>query len=261
MAHIHLSDRYQHGSSIVHQLDPRIKVIVTILFIASTVLLPNGAWVGFATSLVLVTLVCALASLGALFALKRSFVALPFVFVAITVLFTTPGQTIIGWQNDNTMLTITDAGVMRFLSILARSWIAVQMAIVLTATTNIPDLLHGMRHVRIPPLLIAIIGFMLRYLDVLADEAMRLLRARDARSVGNGGSLMWRARVAGYMVGQLFLRSYERSERVYQAMLARGFDGRFLTVSDHQLRRRDWWALAVTGAALVLVQIAGYAFR
>ncbi len=122
---------------------------------------------------------------------------------------------------------------------------------------------------------------MLRYLDILADEALRLMRARDARSAGSGGSLIWRARVAGdiddalailrssgsliwrarvagHMVGQLFLRSYERSERVHQAMLARGFDGRFLTVNPHQLHERDWWALAGTVSALALVQALGY---
>ena len=82
------------------------------------------------------------------------------------------------------------------------------------------------------------------------------MRARDARSVGSGGSLLWRAQVTGNMVGQLFLRSYDRSERVYQAMLARGFDGRFLTTNPHQMRERDWWALAVTVIALALIHVA-----
>lgn len=261
MTHTHLSDRYQDGTSIVHRLDPRVKVIVTLLFIMSNVLLPNGAWTAFALSLGLVTLVCTLAGFGALFALKRSFVALPFVLVAITVLFTTPGRTVAGWQIGDSALIVTDAGATRFFSILARSWISVQMAIALTAVTNIPDLLHALRHLRVPALLVGVIGFMLRYLDVLTDEALRLMRARDARSVGSGGSLVWRAQVAGYMVGQLFLRTYERSERVYQAMLARGFDGRFLTTNPHQMREHDWWALAVAVVALALVHAAGYALR
>ncbi|MDW8215325.1 MAG: cobalt ECF transporter T component CbiQ, partial [Roseiflexaceae bacterium] len=259
--HIHLSDRYRNGVSVMHRLDPRVKVIITVLFIVSNTLLPDGAWMAYALSLGLVTFVCMLARLGAFFALKRSFVALPFVLVAITVLFATPGQTIAGWQFGDRVLLVTDAGVTRFFSILARSWLSVQMAIVLTAVTNIPDLLHALRHLRTPPLLVGVIGFMLRYLDVLADEAMRLMRARDARSAGGGGSLIWRAQVAGHMVGQLFVRSYERSERVYQAMLARGFDGRFLTVNPHQMHERDWWALAGTVTALALVQAAGYMLR
>ncbi|MFQ3630282.1 cobalt ECF transporter T component CbiQ [Roseiflexus sp.] len=258
MTHFHLSDRYQDGTSIVHRLDPRVRMIITLLFIVSNALLPDGAWAAFVVSLGLVTLVCVLARLGVFFALKRSFVALPFMLIAITVLFATPGQTVAGWQVGDRVLLITDAGVTRFFSILTRSWLSVQMAIVLTAVTNIPDLLHALRHLRVPPLLVGVIGLMLRYLDILADEALRLMRARDARSAGSGGSLIWRARVAGHMVGQLFLRSYERSERVHQAMLARGFDGRFLTVNPHHLHERDWWALAGTVSALALVQALGY---
>ncbi len=261
MAHIHLSDRYRDGASIIHRLDPRVKVIITLLGIASNVLLPDGAWTAFALSLGLVVFVCMLARLGAFFALKRSFVALPFVLVAITVIFTTPGRTIMGWQFGDHVLLITDSGVTRFFSILARSWLSVQMAVVLTAVTNIPDLLHALRHLRVPPLLVGVIGFMLRYLDILTDEALRLMRARDARSAGSGGSLLWRAQVTGRMVGQLFVRSYERSERVYQAMLARGFDGRFLTINPHRMQERDWWALAGTVTALALVQAAGYVLR
>jgi len=147
--------------------------------------------------------------------------------------------------------------LVRFFSILARSWLSVQMAIVLTAVTPIPDLLHALRHLRVPPLLVAVIGLMVRYLTILSDEALRLMRARDARSVGSGSSLLWRAQVTGNMVGQLFLRSYDRSERVYQAMLARGFDGRFLTANPHQMRAHDWWALALTVTALALIHVAG----
>ena len=259
MKHIHLSDRYQNGASRIHHLEPRVKVIVTLLFIISNVILPDGAWIAFALSFGLVTLVCALANIGIFFALKRSFVALPFALVAVTVVFTTPWQPLAGWQIGSGALMATDAGLVRFFSILARSWLSVQMAIVLTAVTPIPDLLHALRHLRVPPLLVGVIGFMLRYLDVLTEEALRLMRARDARSVGSGGSLLWRAQVTGNMVGQLFLRSYDRSERVYQAMLARGFDGRFLAANPHQMRAHDWWALAGTVVALALIHVAGMA--
>ncbi len=117
-------------------------------------------------------------------------------------------------------------------------------------------LLHVLRHLRVPPLLVAVIGLMVRYLTVLSDAALRLMRARDARSVGSGGSLLWRVQVTGNMVGQLFLRSYDRSQRVYQALLARGFDGCFLTATSHQMHAHDWWTLAVTVIALALVHMA-----
>jgi cobalt/nickel transport system permease protein len=107
---------------------------------------------------------------------------------------------------------------------------------------------------------------MYRYLFVLIDEAARLLRAREARSArlapgSGGGSLAWRARIAGHMAGQLFLRSYERSDRVYSAMLARGYAGQFLTLNPHVMRPRDWTALLLAVVTLLLVQLVGRAIH
>jgi cobalt/nickel transport system permease protein len=122
--------------------------------------------------------------------------------------------------------------------------------------------MHALRHLRVPSLLVAVISFMYRYLFVLADEVMRLLRARDSRSARltgyrSGGSIPWRARVAGNMAGQLFLRSYERSDRVYNAMLSRGYTGHFLTLNPHSMRPRDWAAGVVAIALLLLLQLIG----
>jgi cobalt/nickel transport system permease protein len=103
---------------------------------------------------------------------------------------------------------------------------------------------------------------MYRYLFVMADEAKRLLRAREARSArlpgaqGSGGSLWWRAKITGGLVGQLFLRSFERSDRVYNAMLARGYRGELLTMTPHQMTQRDWLVGSTAVALILLVQIA-----
>ena len=110
--------------------------------------------------------------------------------------------------------TLTVEGTARFVSIVLKSWLSVQMAVVLVGSTPFPDLLMAMRALKIPRLLVAIVGLMWRYLFVLADEALRLLRARESRSADPvgvrgrraGGSLAWRARVAGGMAGNLFLR-------------------------------------------------------
>jgi cobalt/nickel transport system permease protein len=108
--------------------------------------------------------------------------------------------------------------------------------------------------------LVAITGFLYRYLFVLADEARRMLQAREARSGApdgrGGGSVAWRAQVTGSMAGTLFLRSYERSERIYMAMLARGYDGTVRTLSPPSLRLVDWIVGLLVGmllAALLLL--------
>jgi len=252
--HAHALDRYEAGASPVHALDARVKVALTVLFALSCALLPDGSWAAFAASWVLVLALGIASGLGAGYAPRRSVVALPFALAGLSALVAVPGRPLAQFAVGPWDLVATDAGLVRFASILARGWLSVQMAALLAATTAWPDLLHALGHLRVPPPIVGTISFMARYLAVLADEADRLLRARDARSARRpgaraGGSVAWRARTAGHMAGHLFLRATERSERVYQAMLARGFRGQLLTQDAHRLRPAD----RVVGLAAVLV--------
>ena len=115
-----------------------------------------------------------------------------------------------------------------------------------------------MRAVRIPRLLVAIFGLMWRYLFVLADETLRMIRARSSRSgesdqsgLKKGGSLIWRARVTGAMAGSLFLRAFERSDRIYTAMLSRGYNGEVRAQSLPSLNRIDWVVFYIITALLI----------
>lgn len=261
--HVNSFDRYEHQESLIHRLDPRIKVVLTLLFIVSNVLLPDGAWLAFFVAWGLVWLAGHLAHFPAGYLFKRSFIVLPFVLAAVTVVFTRPGNPLFTLSIGSTNLVATDAGLIRFSSIVVRSWLSLQMAILLTATTQFPDLMHALHHLRVPAILVAIISFMYRYLFVLADEAIRLLRARDARSArpgqgGGGGTIWWRAKVTGNMAGQLFVRSLERSDRVYNAMLARGYRGQLLTMNPHILQRNDWVIAGLCLLLLLFIQFIGH---
>ncbi|MBN1220560.1 MAG: cobalt ECF transporter T component CbiQ [Anaerolineae bacterium] len=260
--HFSTFDRYVTQESLIHRLDPRVKVVVTLLFIISNVLLPDGAWLAFLLAWGLMVGVNWLARLPPTYTLKRSFIAIPFALAAVTVVFTLPGQPLFTLSLGSWEAVATDAGLVRFVSIVVRSWLSVQMAILLVATTQFPDLMHALRHLRFPYLLVAVISFTYRYLFVLVDEAMRLMRAREARSARlagkrGGGSIFWQAQIAGNMAGQLFLRSYERSERVYNAMLARGYQGHFQTLNPHQMQPGDWVAGTVALTVLLLLQVVG----
>jgi cobalt/nickel transport system permease protein len=120
-------------------------------------------------------------------------------------------------------------------------------------------MMHALRHLRVPQVIVAIVSFMYRYLFVLSDEVLRLRRARDARSAGQSSwrSLWWRAQIAGNMAGQLFLRSYERSNRIYEAMVARGYHGHFMTLNPHVLKPGDYVAGVLVVLLLGLVQLIG----
>lgn len=260
--HFDAFDRYHDTNSFIHRLDPRVKVVVTLVFILSNALLPDGAWLAFGLSWLFLLFLNLLSKLGVAFTLKRSIIALPFALIAVTVLFSIPGEPLASFRFLFWDFTITDMGLLRFETILVRSWLSVQMAILLVGTTRFPDIVHALEHLRVPSILTTIIAFLYRYLFVLADEVSRLLRAREARSAAaagsrSGGSVAWRARIAGNMAGQLFLRSYERSDRVYNAMLARGYAGHLMTINPHILRRVDYLTIAAALTIILILQWVG----
>ncbi len=261
--HFHAFDQYRAHDSPIHRLDPRVKILVTLFFILSNAILPDGSWLAFAVAWLLLLLANDQSEMGLGYTFRRSFVAFPFALAAISAIFSPLGNPLAEWNLGFVTLIPTDLGVMRFFSILVRSWLSVQMAILLVATTQFPDLIHAFEHLRAPRSLITIIAFLYRYLFVLSDEALRLLRAREARSAGlpglkGGGRLFWRAKVVGSMAGQLFLRSYERSDRIYNAMLARGYGGHIRTLNPHSMIRRDWLTLALVLVFILLIQTVGW---
>lgn len=260
--HFDAFDRYHEKASFLHRLDPRVKVLVTVIFIVSNALLPDGAWLAFGFAWTFLVAANLLSQLGIGYTFKRSLIALPFALIAVTVLFSIPGKplssfSILAWD-----FTITDMGLLRFVSILIRSWLSVQMAILLVAVTRFPDLIHALEHLKVPAILTTIIAFLYRYLFVLTDEVFRLIRARESRSAaqaGNraGGGVLWRAKVAGNMAGQLFLRSYERSDRIYNAMLSRGYSGHLYTLNPHEMKPSDYYVTAFAIAVIFIVQVLG----
>jgi len=263
MMHISAFDSYRLRQSPIHILNARVKVIITVLFILSNVLLPDGAWLAFLGSWFFILAISAFSRLGIGYTFKRSFVALPFALVALTTLFSVPGPAFATLHLASWQLVVTEPGLVRFLTILFRSWLSVQMAILLVATTQFPDILHALRHLYVPGVLVSIISFMYRYLFVLSDEALRLLRARESRSarpVGPKSPLLLarEAQQAGNLAGQLFLRSYERSDRIYNAMQARGYYGTLFTLHPHQMQVKDWSIGVVAMILLVILQLVGH---
>ncbi len=262
--HVHFLDPYQPRNSLVHQLDPRVKLVLTLAYILTAALTPTGDWYIYILLFSIALAVEVLSDLGIKYVLRRAVLALPFVLAALPVLFTMDGPALFNFSILNWKLSVTQPGLERFVSIALKSWMSVQMAIVLAATTTFPELMSAMRAIKIPRLLVAIFGLMWRYLFVLVDEAMRLLRARAARSgqseradLKTGGNVAWRARVAGGMAGSLFLRGFERSDRIYMAMISRGYDGEVRHLPLPTLRPIHWTILAIgIGLLVVLLGLA-----
>jgi len=248
-------ERYLAGRSAVHATDARVKLPATLAYIFAVTLTPVGHWTALALLALPLAAAFALTRLSPLVVLRRSALALPFLLAAVPLIFTREGETLftvplLGWS-------ASQEGLEAVLSILAKSWLSIVAAVILTATTPAAELLRAMRALGLPRLLVATVSFMYRYLFVIGEEALRLMRARDSRSARvpgqkSGGSLGWRTKVLGNMVGSLFLRTYERSERVYAAMQARGYDGepRFLWT-------RTWRAAELVVVAALVAYLTG----
>ena len=256
-----ISERYHHGSGLLYRADPRIKILIAVLFAFGVTVVPEGNWSAHAGFGLLAALAILLSKLPPLLVLRRALVALPFVAAAIPLIFTREGDTVFtvpftGW-------TASAAGVTAVASIMLKSWLSVMLAVVLTSCTPPIDLIRGLERLRVPRVLAATIFFMYRYLYVIGGEGQRMMRARDSRSAAAadgskaGGSTAWRARVLGNMVGSLFLRSFERSERIHAAMQARGYDGTIRFADERTLVRADW--LLLTGALTLLGGLVLYA--
>jgi len=258
-------DPYLSGNSLVHCLDGRIKLLLTLAFILTVSLLPNAAWAAFILlqSILIASVILAEMSFGVL--LRRSWLALPFVLAAMPLLFTLPGPSLAEINLGRLTLTASTSGLARFLTIAVRSFLSVQAAVILTASTLVSRLLVSMRALGVPRFLAAILGLMGRYLFLMADNAVRLVHARAARSTVSprsdlkpGGSLTWRARVTGGMAGRLLLGSLERADRVYAAMLARGYDGEVRDSPAAKPGSTAWLVLAGMLILFLLILLFGW---
>jgi cobalt/nickel transport system permease protein len=252
-------DRAIARNSPVHRADPRLKFLAVIATILAISLLPVGAFLALGVMWLALVAASTVARLGPLKLSRNGFIAAPFLLAAVPLIFVRTGDPLgtIG------PLTVSGEGLRMFATIALKAWLSVQAALLLTFTTPFHDLVDALRDLRLPRVLVAIIAFMYRYLAVLGEEAGRMLRARAARSAQavagtSGGSLAWRARVTGQMVGSLFLRSYERSERIYAAMQARGFEGTFRHLAARRIERWAWGFFGLLMVMLAAFEIAAH---
>lgn len=250
---------YLEGESILHKCDARIKIALLLTFILTIALLPLGAWAVYWLVAVLLVIAMLLTQLPFRALLKRSLlIEFPIVLILLPQLFIRKGDFVDVQFFNHLEVSISISAVLRILSLLIRSWLSIQMVVLIAAVTRFEDMLAGLRACGMPRLLTAILGLMWRYLFVMQEEVQRMQRARAARSVYRpdsashpGGSLVWRATVTGNMAGSFLLRSMERSERVYQAMLSRGYNGEVLNGNDRPLQ----FSQRLLIAAFILVDL------
>lgn len=224
-------DRLSYGDTVVHRLDPRAKVIATITFAVVVVSFPRYEVLSLLPFFLFPILIAALADIPAGFIAKKVVAVSPFaVFIGMFNPLFDPATVAIAPGVS------VSAGWFSFASILLKFALTISAALLLIATTSFPGICRGLRRLGLPSLFVSQLLFLYRYLFVLMEEAMRVVRARDMRSFGNRGVGV---RVFVRIAGTLFLRTVERAERIYGAMQARGFRGEVLSMRRETLRPSD----------------------
>jgi len=250
------ADKYSDLDSPVHRLDPRVKAAVCLAFILCVVLAPaDGHVARFAGYLILASLAAVLSRVPVRHVLGRSLTVVPFVIVIAAFLpFLKQGHEIAGLGAGVLRLSVTDEGLKALAAVAARSWLAALALVILSSTTPFPKLLKGLERVRVPAVFVMLLAFMYRYLFVLVDEAERMETARRSRYFG--GARSRQVHVLAGMIALLFVRTYERAERIYESMRARGYDGETRTLDDLEFGRADAVAAAAFAVALGAIGLA-----
>lgn len=241
----HAHALYVHGHTPVHRLPPEVKLAAAFAFVLAVAVTPPRAVWAFAVHGVALGSVVATARLPARFVLARLLIVVPFVAFAFTIPFIGTGDRVgvLGVQ-------VSEAGLWATFNIAAKATLGATTSIVLAGTTEVPRLLAGMGRLRMPQPLVAIAAFMVRYLELIAGDLRRMRTAMAAR--GYDPRWLWQIRPIAASAGALFIRSYERGERVHAAMLSRGYTGSMPGFDERTTSRAEWAA----AASLPLVAVA-----
>ena len=217
-----------HGHSPVHRAPAHLKVLALLGFMLLVVATPGDWLLAFAGYLAVLVAVVAVSRVPATYLLKRMVVEVPFVVFAVLTPFIATGPRI-----DVLGVAVSQPGLTAAWALLVKGTLGVLASLTLAATTEPRDLLAGLERLRVPNLLVQIMGFMVRYLDVVTDEMRRMRVARESRGFTARDVRHWP--VIARSAGALFIRSYERGERVHLAMLSRGYTGTLprLSATDH----------------------------
>jgi cobalt/nickel transport system permease protein len=235
-------------ASPIHRLDPRAKVVGFVGITILAVSVPLEGWPVWAGCAAALAAIAASARVSPSAVWRRARVVLPLVVLAAAFLpFLRPG----GEEWSLGPFTVSEQGLEIFLTVAVKATIGTVSAVLLGATTTFPDVLRALEALRVPRVFTLVSAFMYRYLFVIAAEVRRMRTALAAR--GYRPQTLFQAGAIGRVVTALFLRSYARGERVYLAMLARGYSGSMPQLTQLSFGRAD--VAFVAALALVLVPL------
>lgn len=252
MAAGHAHKLYVHGHSPVHALPAHCKLVALLAFVLIVVATPRTAYWAFGVYALLLATVAVAARIRATFVLKRLVVETPVLVFALLLPFIATGPRL---ELFGTVV-VSEHGLLGAWNVLAKATLGVVASILLGATTDQRDLLAGLERLRLPRLLVQIAAFMVRYVDVITDQLRRMRIARMSRGFEARSLRAWP--VLARSAGALFIRSYERGERVHLAMLSRGYAGQLPLIDARPATARAWTAAAALPGLAAIVGAAAW---
>ncbi|MFC9942390.1 cobalt ECF transporter T component CbiQ [Streptomyces pratensis] len=247
----HAHTLYRHGHSPVHASPPHCKLAAVLCFVVVVVSTPREAVWAFALYALLLAAVAAVARIPPGLLLKRLAIEVPFVAFAFLMPFVVPGE-----QTELLGVPVSVPGLWGAWNVLAKGTLGVAASVILASTTELRSLLLGLQRLRLPPLLVQIASFMIRYGDVITDELRRMSIARRSRGFEARGVRHWG--VLARTAGALFIRSYERGERVHLAMVSRGYTGTMPVIDEVTATRAQWAHAAALPAIALVICLLGW---
>ena len=209
---------HYHGHSVVHRAPAHVKLVLLVSFMLVVVATPREWYLAFVGYLLVLLAVIWVSGVPYRYLAKRMLIETPFVLFAVLVPFIADGP-----RTEVLGMSVSEPGLVAAWGLIVKGSLGVLASLTLAATTDPQDVLVGLRRLRMPDLIVQIMGFMLRYLDVVTAELGRMTTSMKSRGSDPRSPRHWP--VLARSLGALFIRSYERGERVHLAMLARGYDG------------------------------------
>jgi cobalt/nickel transport system permease protein len=223
-----------------HSLAAKTRVLCILLLVFAIALTPNGRWLTWAVYGAGVGAIVWLSQVTLGVLLRR--VAVESVFLGVVLLgtlFRRGGEVLWQWG----WLQVTTEGVTVLGSVSIKALLSLLLMNVLILTTSIPALLNALLALRMPPLLVAILASMYRYIAVLFDEFSAMRQAALSRNLMSHRN--WQRLVIGNMMGSLFIRTIDRGDRIHKSMLSRGYEGLPPVTETQEAGQRDRLSLTL----------------
>lgn len=255
----HAHPLYRDGDSPVHRLPAEVKIVALVTFVLAVVATPRELFWPFGIYALILVATWWVARIPVGWILPRMIIEAPFVVLALLLPFAEGGE-----QVSVAGVSLSVPGLYAAWGIVIKGTLGVAASLTVAATTTARELPVALSRLRVPAVVVSMLTLMIRYIDVLAAEIRRMRLARVSR--GDSPRMLHQIGATAAGVGALFLRSYERGERVYLAMLSRGFDGRVPPLAlgagcAAAASPRQWGLALLPATAAVAVALSAWVIR